>query len=153
MKPFKIVQIILILMAAAALAYAVTLSDNSKDKKGRDTVMEEKQKNLQTATFAGGCFWCVEADFEKVDGVVEVISGYTGGRKVNPKYDEVSAGGTGHVEAVQVIYDPGKGVSLLTGETQCQVVRNRRYDRFPVGLPDRGGDPGVFTRGALRRGT
>ncbi|RPJ15444.1 MAG: methionine sulfoxide reductase, partial [Desulfobacteraceae bacterium] len=98
MKPFKIVQIILILMAAAALAYAVTLSDNSKDKKGRDTVMEEKQINLQTATFAGGCFWCVEADFEKVDGVVEVISGYTGGRKVNPKYDEVSAGGTGHVE-------------------------------------------------------
>ena len=85
MKPFKIIQIILILMAAAAMAYAVTLSDNSKDKKGRDTVMEEKQKNLQTATFAGGCFWCVEADFEKVDGVVEVISGYTGGQKDEPE--------------------------------------------------------------------
>jgi peptide methionine sulfoxide reductase msrA/msrB len=108
MKPFKIIQIILILMAAAALAYAVTLSDNSKDKKGRDTVMDEKQNNLQTATFAGGCFWCVEADFEKVDGVVEVISGYTGGHKENPTYNEVSAGGTGHLEAVQVIYDPGK---------------------------------------------
>lgn len=108
MKPFKIIQIILILMAAAAMAYAVTIYDNSKDKKGRDTVMEEKQNKLQTATFAGGCFWCVESDFEKVDGVVEVISGYTGGRKVNPKYEEVSAGGTGHVEAVQLIYDPGK---------------------------------------------
>ncbi|MFO7667483.1 MAG: peptide-methionine (R)-S-oxide reductase MsrB [Desulfobacterales bacterium] len=108
MKSFKIIQIILILMAAAALAYAVTLSDNSKDKKGRDTAMEEKQKILQTATFAGGCFWCTEADFEKVDGVVEVISGYTGGHNENPTYNEVSAGGTGHLEAVQVIYDPGK---------------------------------------------
>ncbi len=108
MKPFKIIQIVMIFMAAAALSFAVTLSDNSKDKKGRDTVMNDKQNNLQTATFAGGCFWCVEADFEKIDGVVEAISGYTGGHKENPKYEEVSAGMTGHVEAVQVIYDPGK---------------------------------------------
>ena len=63
---------------------------------------------MARATFAGGCFWCVEADFEKVDGVVEVISGYTGGHKDNPTYEEVSAGGTGHVEAVQVLYDPQK---------------------------------------------
>lgn len=108
MKPYKIIQIILILMTAAALAYAVTISDNSKDKKGGDTIMNEKQNNLQIATFAGGCFWCVEADFEKIDGVVEVISGYTGGHKENPTYNEVSAGGTGHLEAVQVFYDPGK---------------------------------------------
>ena len=108
MKSFKIIQIILLLMALAALAYGVTLSDNSKDKKGGGMVMDVKQNNLQTATFAGGCFWCVEADFVKVDGVVEVISGYTGGHKENPKYNEVSAGGTGHVEAVQVIYDTGK---------------------------------------------
>ena len=70
--------------------------------------MTEKQKGLRTATFAGGCFWCVEADFEKVDGVVEVISGYTGGHKKTPTYKEVSAGGTGHLEAVQVVYDPEK---------------------------------------------
>jgi methionine-S-sulfoxide reductase len=62
----------------------------------------------QTATFAGGCFWCVEADFEKVEGVIEVISGYTGGDKANPKYKEVATGGTGHVEAVQVIFDPNR---------------------------------------------
>jgi len=68
--------------------------------------MEEKGKNLESATFAGGCFWCVESDFEKVDGVVEVISGYTGGSKEDPNYEEVSTGGTGHVEAVQVLYDP-----------------------------------------------
>ncbi|GAB4551486.1 MAG: hypothetical protein Tsb0017_01330 [Geothermobacteraceae bacterium] len=61
-----------------------------------------------TATFAGGCFWCMEHPFEELDGVIEVISGYTGGHKVNPTYREVSAGGTGHAEAVQVRYDPNK---------------------------------------------
>jgi peptide methionine sulfoxide reductase msrA/msrB len=65
-------------------------------------------KKLKTATFAGGCFWCTEADFQKVDGVVEAISGYTGGHTENPTYRQVSAGGTGHAEAVQVIYDPQK---------------------------------------------
>ena len=69
---------------------------------------ENMNSKYRTATFAGGCFWCTESDFEKVDGVVEVISGYTGGHKENPTYEEVSAGGTGHVEAVQVIYDPKK---------------------------------------------
>jgi peptide methionine sulfoxide reductase msrA/msrB len=63
---------------------------------------------LQKATFAGGCFWCTEADFEKLSGVVKVISGYTGGQGKNPTYEEVSSGTTGHVEAVQVYYDPSK---------------------------------------------
>jgi peptide-methionine (S)-S-oxide reductase len=58
------------------------------------------------ATFAGGCFWCIEADFEKVDGVLTVTSGYTGGHVANPTYEQVSAGGTGHAEAVRVVYDP-----------------------------------------------
>ncbi|MDH3689224.1 MAG: peptide-methionine (R)-S-oxide reductase MsrB, partial [Gammaproteobacteria bacterium] len=58
------------------------------------------------ATFAGGCFWCVESDFEKLPGVVEVISGYSGGHVPNPTYKQVSAGRTGHIEAVQVYYDP-----------------------------------------------
>ncbi len=61
-----------------------------------------------TAIFAGGCFWCVEQDFEKLPGVIEVESGYTAGRTANPSYEQVSAGGTGHVEAVRVIYDPQK---------------------------------------------
>lgn len=63
---------------------------------------------LAIATFAGGCFWCMEPPFEKLDGVKAVISGYTGGWKKNPTYEEVSAGQTGHAESVEVQYDPQK---------------------------------------------
>lgn len=62
----------------------------------------------EKAYFAGGCFWCVEADFEKVKGVKEVVSGYTGGSLKNPTYKQVSKGGTGHFEAVEIQYDPAK---------------------------------------------
>ena len=66
------------------------------------------QNNYTKATFAGGCFWCMESPFEKLKGVVDVISGYTGGHKESPNYKEVSAGGTGHLEAIQILYDPSK---------------------------------------------
>jgi peptide-methionine (S)-S-oxide reductase len=60
------------------------------------------------AIFAGGCFWCEEAVFDEVPGVISVTSGYTGGTKANPTYEEVSAGGTGHAESVKVVFDPAK---------------------------------------------
>ena len=63
---------------------------------------------LEEATFAGGCFWCMEHPFDALPGVQSVTAGYTGGQKKNPTYKEVSAGGTGHAEAVQVVYDPSK---------------------------------------------
>lgn len=65
-------------------------------------------KNDDVATFAGGCFWCVQHDFDDVDGVVSTTAGYTGGHVANPTYEQVSAGKTGHVESVQVVYDPSK---------------------------------------------
>ena len=63
---------------------------------------------LSTATFAGGCFWCMEPPFDELEGVVSTTSGYTDGRTENPTYEQVSSGGTGHAEAVQVVYDPAK---------------------------------------------
>lgn len=62
--------------------------------------------NLKLATFAGGCFWCMVSPFEELPGVHGIISGYTGGHTVNPTYEEVCAGNTGHYEAVQITYDP-----------------------------------------------
>lgn len=66
------------------------------------------QDQSRTAIFAGGCFWCVEEVFDKVDGVIETTSGYTGGVLPNPTYEQVTAGGTGHAEALRVKYDPSR---------------------------------------------
>jgi peptide-methionine (S)-S-oxide reductase len=60
------------------------------------------------AVFAGGCFWCSESDFDKLPGVLSTTSGYTGGKLLNPTYKQVSAGGTGHIEALRIVYDPSK---------------------------------------------
>jgi peptide methionine sulfoxide reductase msrA/msrB len=94
---------------AAMLIFIITGSQkaDSRQMAVKENVVKE-DKTLRVATFAGGCFWCTEADFEKVPGVVKAVSGYTGGKKENPTYEEVSAGTTGHVEAVQVYYDPAK---------------------------------------------
>jgi peptide-methionine (S)-S-oxide reductase len=62
----------------------------------------------ETATFAGGCFWCMEPPFDKLDGVISTTSGYTAGHKTNPTYKEVSSGSTGHTEAIQIVFDPEK---------------------------------------------
>lgn len=62
----------------------------------------------RTAMFAGGCFWCMESEFEDIDGVIDVVSGYAGGRVPNPTYEQVSTGRTGHFEVIEVTYDPGR---------------------------------------------
>jgi peptide-methionine (S)-S-oxide reductase len=71
-------------------------------------VAQAQTTNIQTATFAGGCFWCMEEPFDVVDGVISTTSGYTGGEVANPTYKQVSAGQTGHAEAVQIKYDAAK---------------------------------------------
>jgi peptide-methionine (S)-S-oxide reductase len=72
------------------------------------TVEEAAERGLAVATFAGGCFWCMEPPFDKLDGVLSTTSGYTGGDEESPSYKQVSAGVTGHTEAVRVVYDPAK---------------------------------------------
>lgn len=83
-----------------SLLLAACTNKNHSDKK------DYSDKTYKEAIFAGGCFWCMESPFEKNDGVFEVISGYTGGEKVNPTYEEVSSGLTKHLESIKVIYDP-----------------------------------------------
>jgi peptide-methionine (S)-S-oxide reductase len=72
-----------------------------------------KGETTASAVFAGGCFWCTESDFDHIPGVISTLSGYSGGRLANPTYEQVSAGGTGHIEAVRVVYDPRR-VSYAT---------------------------------------
>ena len=86
----------LTLAALAGLAVGATAQD------------KPAPAGLEKATFAGGCFWCMEPPFDELAGVVSTTSGYTGGQKKNPTYEEVSSGRTGHAEAVQVVYDPNK---------------------------------------------
>lgn len=90
-------------IVVAAGFTAVPLLAGAGDEQG---VQSPQDPSLEVATFAGGCFWCVEAGFEKVPGVAEAISGYSGGDVENPSYKQVSSGRTGHTEAVQVYYDP-----------------------------------------------
>lgn len=99
-------QLILLslVLAAVLMGYQqVRGTDDNMEKP-----MEKMAEHTRSAVFAGGCFWCTESDFEKLDGVIAVVSGYTGGQVADPTYKQVSAGGTGHVEAVKVIYDPNR---------------------------------------------
>ena len=91
---------------------------------------------LSRATFGGGCFWCMEPPFDKVRGVVSTTSGYAGGTAVNPKYEEVARGSTGHAEVVQVVFDPRK-----VSYEQLLAVFWRNIDPFDTGgqFCDRGG--------------
>ncbi|MEF8733525.1 MAG: peptide-methionine (S)-S-oxide reductase MsrA [Candidatus Accumulibacter meliphilus] len=91
------------LLVLGAAAGAAAAADQPADKTAAPSTATP-----QTAIFAGGCFWCIEADFEKLPGVISVESGYTAGQTVNPTYEQVSAGGTGHTEAIRVRYDAQK---------------------------------------------
>ncbi len=90
------------------MANACSLQQPNADQTPKPTpdLTEAQKERLQLATFAGGCFWCTESDFEKHDGVIEAVSGYAGGSVENPTYNQVSSGSTGHREAVQVTFDP-----------------------------------------------
>jgi peptide methionine sulfoxide reductase msrA/msrB len=86
--------------------FAAVAADDGMKKMGDGMMKSEVMPGEAVATFAGGCFWCVEAGFEKLPGVRDAVSGYTGGPEADPTYHQVASGGTGHTEAVQVFYDP-----------------------------------------------
>ncbi len=94
---------------AIALAFS-TMACQSKEKKtmteSNATNPDVVQKKLEVATLAGGCFWCTEAVFLEIDGVKTVLPGYIGGATVNPTYEEISTGRTGHAEAIEIVFDP-----------------------------------------------
>ncbi|PZV04917.1 MAG: peptide-methionine (S)-S-oxide reductase [Leptolyngbya sp.] len=105
----------LLLLATLGLMWDALPFYATADSMPESTAVSDS--SLATATFAGGCFWCMEGPFDDLEGVISTTSGYTGGTKVAPTYAEVSAGSTGHVEAVQVVYDPAK----VSYETLLQV--------------------------------
>nr|WP_264766210.1 peptide-methionine (R)-S-oxide reductase MsrB [Marinobacter fonticola] len=88
------------------MAGLVGLQVSAADEEKKDSKYAPDDPSLSVATFAGGCFWCVEAGFEKIPGVVEAVSGYSGGNEKDPTYEQVASGQTGHTETVQVYYDP-----------------------------------------------
>jgi len=92
------------------------------------TTGKAEARDMQTITVAGGCFWCVEADFEKVQGVTEVTSGYTGGATIDPTYGDVTGGGTGHYEAVEIRFDRDQ-----IGERQIYDLFFRSIDPLDAG--------------------
>lgn len=107
---FIILLVIGIFILAKPTGEEITLQENTENiKTSMENNMEESdkmEKETKEAIFAGGCFWCIEAAFQEIPGVIEAISGYTGGDVENPTYEQVSSGQTGHFEGVRVIYNP-----------------------------------------------
>ena len=122
----------------------------SRTSDGGQPLIPPAPAGLAEATFAGGCFWCMEGPFEALDGVVEVYSGYTGGPEANPTYDQVARGRTGHTEAVRVVYDP----ALVSYEQLLEVYWRQIDPTDPNGqFADRGAQyrPGIFTHDEAQR--
>lgn len=104
MKGFGYTRVIVLALIAGLLVFGLRFADSLTVVNAAPPTPAANGKAV--AIFAGGCFWCVEADFDKVPGVLSTTSGYIGGTVANPTYSQVSSGGTGHTEAVKIVYDP-----------------------------------------------
>jgi peptide-methionine (S)-S-oxide reductase len=137
----------IIMLSATIALLAAVLGGTGEQTKTSDTMTGDPQAGaspakLDTATFASGCFWCVEAVFQELRGVRSVVSGYTGGTIPNPTYEEVCSGTTGHAEACQIVYDPG----LITYPELLEVFW-KTHD--PTTLNRQGNDAGTQYRSAI----
>ena len=136
-------------MALGALTILFTLGCNSNNEAASNsntkimtTSSEQYSGETAVATFAGGCFWCTEAIYEEVEGVIKVVSGYSGGHVANPSYEAVCDGTTGHAECVQITYDPTK----VDFETLLD-IHMKTHD--PTTLNRQGNDVGTQYRSAV----
>lgn len=134
-----------LIVAVIGIVLGIAWAGERKDEPGlpeRKPQEMENTKNLQTATFAGGCFWCTEAVFQELKGVYKVTSGYIGGTVANPTYEQVCSGSTGHAEATQIMYNPDE-VSF----EQLLEVFFKTHD--PTTLNRQGNDVGTQYRSAV----
>jgi peptide-methionine (S)-S-oxide reductase len=120
----------------------LTMSSNQSTPASHNETARLNPEGLDTATFANGCFWCTEAIFEQLDGVITAESGYTGGQKENPTYKEVCSGETGHAECLQIVYDPKK----ISFDELLEVFW-QTHD--PTTLNRQGGDVGTQYRSGI----
>ena len=106
-SPFKREALLKKLFMLLAVVAAVGTAQ-AKQKRTENKSMDTQTKKEELATFAGGCFWCMQPPYDKLKGVLSTVVGYAGGNKKNPTYEEVSAGGTGHTESIQIKFDPSQ---------------------------------------------
>ena len=134
-------------LLALAVAAGVANSQNPGTSSAAPAAQTAPTAGTAKATFAGGCFWCVEADFDKVPGVISTTSGYIGGTVANPTYEQVSAKTTGHAEAVEIVFDPAKVSYAQLLEKYWRTIDPTTKDRqfCDAGTPYR---TAIFTHGA-----
>ena len=102
-----IFRVLIVFLLCSFLSHALTANvENQKENQKMDTNI--KSSEFETALIGGGCFWCTEAVFEKIDGIVEVVSGYAGGNLLNPTYKDICTGKTGHAEVIKIKFIPKK---------------------------------------------
>lgn len=131
-----------ILAAAALILLQIQTGCTTETTKTNKETPVMQNINTVTATFGAGCFWCTEAVFQQMKGVVKVESGYSGGNRPNPTYEQVSSGATGHAEVTQITYDP----SVITFEELLEVFW-KTHD--PTTLNRQGGDVGTQYRSVI----